>query len=238
MFNILLFFRQKIWRSHGLKIWLATITGTCIVLLNGCQSEIVNITNINSATGEQIIVLGDSITAGYGLPAQQAYPFLLSQKINLPIVNRGVSGDTTADALARLSRDVLTEKPWMVIIGLGGNDFLKKVPKTLTEQNLRAIISQIQTENAITVLLGMNLGLFTDEYKDLYHNVAESTGSYLIPQVLKGIIDNPQHRQQDIIHPNAIGQEILAEKIARALKPVLEEATFPAVLSKKSGWNE
>ncbi|MEM9274093.1 MAG: arylesterase, partial [Cyanobacteria bacterium P01_F01_bin.143] len=215
-----------------IKIWLAIFTCTCIIFLNSCQSKVNNITNINSTTGEQILILGDSITVGYGLQPQQAYPSLLSQKLNLPIVNRGVSGDTTTDALARLSEDILTEKPWMVLIGLGGNDFLKKVPKTLTEQNLRSIISQIQAENAITVLLGMNLGLFTDEYKELYQRVAESTGSYLIPQVLKGILDNPKHRQQDIIHPNAIGQEVLADKIAKSLKPLLAEATLPAVLNQ------
>ena len=228
MFNIFLFIKHNIWQSHRVKIWLVIFTCHCIILLNSCQSRISNITNINSGTGDQILILGDSITAGYGLQPEQAYPYLLSQKLNLPIVNRGVSGDTTTDSLAGLSEDILIEKPWMVIIGLGGNDFLKKIPKTLTEQNLKSIISQIQAENAITVLLGMNLGLFTDEYKDLYQRVAEETGSYLIPQVLKGIIDNPRHRQQDIIHPNAIGQEILANKIAEALKPLLKEATLPA----------
>ena len=118
----------------------------------------------------------------------------------------------------------------MVIIALGGNDFLKKVPKTVTEQNLTEIISQIQARKAITVILGMNLGLFTDEYKDLYQRVAEETGSYLIPQVLKGIIDNPKHRQQDIIHPNQIGQKILADKITKSLEPLLKQAKLPVSL--------
>lgn len=226
MLHFLIIFKQNIRQIHRLKIWLAFFTCSCIILLNSCQSSINNITNINCATGEQILILGDSITAGYGLKPEQAYPYLLSQKLNLSVVNRGVNGDTTSDGLARLSEDILTEKPWMVIIGLGGNDFLQKVPKKITEQNLKSIISQIQAENAITVLLGMNLGLFTDEYKDLYQNLAEETGSYLIPQVLKGIIDNPKHRQSDIIHPNAIGQEILADKIAQALKPLLDEATL------------
>ena len=224
MFHFLSVFKQNIRQIYRLKIWLVLFTCYCIILLNSCKTSVNNITNINCATGEEILILGDSITAGYGLRPEQAYPYLLSQKLNLPIVNRGTSGDTTADGLARLSEDILIEKPWIVIIGLGGNDFLKKVPKKITEQNLKTIISQIQAENAITVLLGMNLGLFTDEYKNLYQNLAEETGSYLIPQVLKGIIDNPKHRQQDIIHPNAIGQEILADKIAQALKPLLDEA--------------
>lgn len=198
---------------------------TLLLLLTNCQSQLSQITNLHSGVGKQVIVLGDSITAGYGLSAEKAYPFLLSQKLNLPVLNRGISGDTTADGLARLSGSVLSQEPWIVIIALGGNDFLKKVPKIETEKNLREIISQIQVKKAITILLGMNLGLFKDEYKDLYKRVAQETGSYLIPQVLKGIIDNPKHRQEDIIHPNALGQEILADRIAEALKPLLSKAT-------------
>ena len=212
------------------NILLSVAIAGCIIALNSCNSNLDNITNLNSGSGEKILVLGDSITAGYGLKAEQAYPYFLSQKIDLPVVNQGVSGDTTADALARLSEDILTTKPWLVIIALGGNDFLKKVPKTVTEQNLSKIVTQIQAKQAITVILGMNLGLFTDEYRDLYQRVANETGSFLIPQVLKGIIDNPKHRQQDIIHPNQIGQEILADKIAESLKPLLEEAKVPASL--------
>ena len=200
---------------------------TILLLLTNCQNQLSHITNLNSGAGQNIIVLGDSITAGYGLNTEQAYPDLLSQKLNLPILNRGVSGDKTADGLTRLSEDVLSQEPWIVIIALGGNDFLRKVPKIKTEQNLRSIIAQVQARQAITVLLGMNLGLFKDEYRDLYQRVAQETGSYLIPQVLKGIIDNPQHRQEDIIHPNARGQEILANRVASALKPLLEKATYP-----------
>ena len=73
------------------------------------------------------------------------------------------------------------------------------------------------------------------ELERLYQRVAQETGSYLIPQVLKGIIDNPQHRQEDIIHPNARGQEILAHRVASALKPLLEKATYPNHLG--AGYN-
>jgi len=216
-------YRYSFFKFLHKNILIIVFIISCILFLNSCQNKLDNITNINNGIGENIYILGDSITAGYGLKKEQAYPYLLSQKINLPIVNRGVSGDKTSDALARLSKDILLEKPRIVIIALGGNDFLKKVPKTVTEQNLKEIITQVQREKAITVILGMNLGLFTDEYKDLYQRVAKETGSYLIPQVLKGIIDNPKHRQEDIIHPNQIGQEILANKIAKSLDPLLKQ---------------
>ena len=209
------------------KIYLLSFFMTLLLLLTNCQSQFSQITNLDSGVGQQIIVLGDSITAGYGLDKEQAYPHLLSHRLNIPVINRGVSGDRTADGLTRLSKDVLSQKPWIVIIALGGNDFLKKVPKIETEQNLNEIVNQIQAQKAITVLLGMNLGLFKDEYQDLYKRVAQETGSYLIPQVLKGIIDNPKYRQADIIHPNAQGQEILANRLASALKPLLDKATHP-----------
>ena len=213
------------------QLYLVSFGVTILLLLTNCQNQLSHITNLHRGAGQNIIVLGDSITAGYGLKTEQAYPYLLSQKLNLPILNRGVNGARTADGLTRLSADVLSQEPWIVMIALGGNDFGKKVPKTETEQNLRHIIAKIQAQQAITVLLGMNLGLFKDEYRDLYQRVAQETGSYLIPQVLKGIIDNPQHRQEDIIHPNARGQEILANRVASALKPLLEKATYPNNLS-------
>ena len=223
---------RKLGARYYQKVLLIFLVGVCIIGLNSCQDKLATITNIDLGSGEKIIVLGDSITAGFGLQLEQAYPYLLSQKLGLPIVNRGVSGDRTADGLARLSEDILSENPWLVIVGLGGNDFLKKVPKSETEQNLRDIIGLIQAEKAITVILGMNLGLFSDEYQELYQRVAEETGSYLIPQILKGIIDNPKHRQSDIIHPNAIGQELLAEKIAKGLEPLLKEAKIPINLQR------
>ncbi len=223
---------RKLGARYYQKVLLIFLVGVCIIGLNSCQDKLATITNIDLGSGEKIIVLGDSITAGFGLQLEQAYPYLLSQKLGLPIVNRGVSGDRTADGLARLSEDILSENPWLVIVGLGGNDFLKKVPKSETEQNLRDIIGLIQAEKAITVILGMNLGLFSDEYQELYQRVAEETGSYLIPQILKGIIDNPKHRQSDIIHPNVIGQELLAEKIAKGLEPLLKEAKIPINLQR------
>ena len=119
--------------------------------------------SIDSGTGENIYILGDSITAGFGLKQEQAYPYLLSQKINLPVVNRGVSGDRTADGLARLSEDVLVEKPWLVIVALGGNDFLKKVPKTETEQNLTSASGKSRAILAVSVGMRTSHGFISHD---------------------------------------------------------------------------
>ncbi len=201
-----------------------------LFLVTSCQSTIQNVKNLNQGTGEQVIAFGDSITQGFGLPTEAAFPSVLSQQIGMPILNRGRSGDTTESALLRLQTDVIAAKPWIVIVGLGGNDFLRKVAKTETEKNLRQIVQTIQDQGAIVVLLGMNLGYFKDEYKDLYQRVAQETQAYLIPQILDGVLDNPQYRQDDYIHPNQAGQVVLATKIAKALKPLLTQAKWPPAL--------
>ncbi|MFP4336884.1 MAG: arylesterase [Halothece sp.] len=197
-----------------------------VIFLTNCQQRLNNITNLYSGSGTQIIAFGDSITSGYGLEAIQAYPSLLSEILGYPVLNRGINGDTTSSGLARLKSDVLEKDPWLVIVGLGGNDYLRKVPIAETEANLREIITQIQQEGAIVVLLGMNVSIFTKGFKELYENISQNTGSYLIPDVLKGILDDPKYRQSDLIHPNADGQKRLAKRIAESLKPLLEKATL------------
>ncbi|GAB4529788.1 MAG: arylesterase [Pleurocapsa sp.] len=208
------------------KKWVISFLALSSVLLANCENQSLNrrIQNLSGNADRTIVILGDSITAGYGLNPRQAYPYLLSEKFDLPILNRGVSGDTTADGLARLKRDVLSEKPWLVIIALGANDFLTQVPTIETEKNLKTIVRQIQKEKAIVVILGMNFSSFTDEYQEMYTRVARETDSYLIPQVLQGVLDNSQYSQADMIHPNALGQEIIANRIAEALKPILEKS--------------
>ena len=110
-----------------IPIWFLAFCCSFLVILTNCQGQFDNVKNLKTAAGQQVIVLGDSITAGYGVTDKEAYPVLLSQQLGLPILNRGVSGDTTADGLARLQSDVLDENPWLVIVGLGGNDFLQKL---------------------------------------------------------------------------------------------------------------
>lgn len=201
-----------------------------LLVFTSCGNYIDSIKNLKAGAGKQVIVLGDSIASGYGVEPNEAFPSVLSQELGLPIVNRGVSGDTTEMALKRLETDVIAAEPWLVIVELGGNDFLRKFAKAETEQNLRQIITKIQEKSAIVVILGMNLGLFTDEYKKIYQRVAEETNAYLIPESLKGILDNPRYRQQDLIHPNVEGHKLLGTRVAKELKPLLAKATWPSAL--------
>ncbi|EAW36653.1 GDSL-type esterase/lipase family protein [Lyngbya sp. PCC 8106] len=198
----------------------------------GCSQGLDSVKNIDGGVGEQIIVLGDSIASGYGVAEAEAFPNVLSRKLGLPILNQGVAGDTTAMGLNRLQGDVISQNPWLVMVELGGNDYLRKVPLAETEENLRQIITQIQQQGAIVVLLGINPGLLNDPYKEMFEKVAQETQAYLIPQIFKGVLDNPKHRQDDVIHPNAVGQEILASRVADDLRPLLKEAKWPASLMK------
>lgn len=203
-----------------------------ILVFTSCGANIDAVKNLKTGAGKQVIVLGDSIASGYGVQETQSFVSVLRRQLGLPIVNRGISGDTTAAGLSRLQTDVIAAEPWLVIVELGGNDFLRRIPKTETEQNLRQIVTSIQEKGAIAVLLGINIGLTRDTYQEIYDRVAKDTKAYLIPQILKGILDDTRYRQDDVIHPNAAGHELLATRIAKELQPLLEKATWPTDLLK------
>lgn len=213
-------------------LWFFCLMFCSLLAFTSCANNIDSVKNLKTGAGSQIIVLGDSIASGYGVTETEAFPSILSRQLGVPILNRGVSGDTTAAGLNRLQNDVLSAEPWLVIVELGGNDFLRRIPKSETEQNLRQIITSIQDKGAIAILLGINMGLTGDSYQQIYDRVAKDTKAYLIPQVLKGILDDTRYRQDDVIHPNPAGHALLATRIAKDLQPILQKATWPTALVK------
>ncbi len=118
---------------------------------------------------------------------------------------------------------MLEQNPRLVIVLLGGNDFLRRVPLSKTRKNLEEIVRRIQGRGAMVVLAGVRLGLFTDEYGPLYEEIAEKHGALLIPKVLKGILSDPKLKS-DSIHPNGAGYQLMAERILKQVRPLLEEA--------------
>lgn len=180
------------------------------------------ITNLDSK-GTAIIAFGDSLTAGYGAGAGEDYPSRLAAQLGVPIANAGASGDTTESAAARLDADVLAQTPRIVIVGLGGNDFLRSVPAATTEANLRAIIHDIQRSGAMVVLLGFKFPSLNANYEKLYARVAKDEGCFLITGTLAGIITDPKLKS-DEIHPNARGYELMAERIAGPMRKLLKRA--------------
>jgi len=170
--------------------------------------------------GEHIIAFGDSLVAGRGATPGQDFVSVLAQRLGRPIVNAGRSGDTTASALARLDRDVLARNPRVVIVLLGGNDFLRRVPTDDTFRNLATIVERIRQHGAAVVLVGVAVGLFSDPYRAEYVGLAQQTSAWLVPDILDGIIGRGD-LMSDAIHPNDRGYEIIADRLEAVLRDVM-----------------
>ncbi|HVR44631.1 MAG TPA: arylesterase [Thermoanaerobaculia bacterium] len=180
------------------------------------------VTNLDSR-GSSLIAFGDSLTAGYGAAAGEDYTSRLSALIGARISNAGVSGDTSESALARIDRDVLGRDPRIVIVGLGGNDFLRNVPLSTTEAGLREIVRRSQGAGGMVVLLGFRFPSLRGDYGEMYERVAREEGALLIPDLLDGILSDPKLKS-DEIHPNAQGYDLMAERVAGPLRELIEEA--------------
>jgi len=186
----------------------------------------------------RIVVLGDSITAGYGLDPTQAYPALLQQKIDaagLPftVVNAGVSGDTTAGGLRRIDW-ALGRGADVLIIALGGNDGLRGIAPKQTAENLAGIIQRARAKApAITIIVaGMqmpsNMGReFVAQFSVVFPALATENQTALVPFLLEGVGGVAELNQPDLIHPNAEGQKRVAENVWKVLQKVLIERGAP-----------
>jgi acyl-CoA thioesterase-1 len=182
------------------------------------------------APGPTVVFLGDSLTAGYGLAAEEAFPALVEQRLassGLPVrvVNAGVSGDTSAGGLARLDW-LLAQKPAILFVCLGGNDGLRGLPLSATEANLRAIVEGARAAGARVVLAGMqippNYGPeYTAGFRALFPRLATEYDLTLVPFLLEGVAARPELNQRDGIHPNAEGQKIVARTVTQALEPLV-----------------
>src|SRR5438067_5214828 len=180
----------------------------------------------------RIVILGDSITAGYGVDPAQAYPALLQQKIDsagLPfeIANAGVSGDTTGGGLRRIDW-ALSHGADVLIVALGGNDGLRGVPPKQTTANLESIIKRARAKipSLAVIVAGMqmpaNFGReFVEEYKAVFPRVAAENNAELIPFLLEGVGGVANLNQLDRIHPTAEGHKRIAETVWPVLQKVL-----------------
>ena len=180
------------------------------------------------ATAPLVVFLGDSLTAGLGLPADQSFPSLLARELPsdglaVRVINAGVSGDTTAGGLRRLSW-LLAQHPAVVVVGLGGNDAMRGQPVAEIERNLRAIVTRARQAGAKVLLLGMqippNYGPdYTSAFAAIYPHVARDLHVPLVPFLLAGVGGVAELNQADGIHPTAAGQV----KVAANVKPYLEQ---------------
>jgi len=185
-----------------------------------------------TATAKSIVVLGDSISAGYGIEVAQGWVALLQKKLDekaagYTIHNESISGDTTAGGLARIDRILTLHKPNIVIIELGANDGLRGLPPKLIKSNLAEIAQRAQLSGAKVLLLSMrippNYGKrYTDLFYTIYPQLATELGVPYVPFIMKDVALTKDMMQADRLHPNAKGQPAIADKVWPQLLPLLK----------------
>ncbi len=178
-----------------------------------------------------IVVLGDSLSAEYGLPRDTGWVALMreriaQQRLDYSVANASVSGDTTSGGLARLPALISRLKPAIVVVELGANDALRGVPLATTEQNLRGIVAMAQRAKARVVLVGMyvppNYGLdYTQKFQAMYATLAKQEHLPLVPFLLAGIENRRDQFQDDQMHPNQGAQPALLDNVWPVMKPLL-----------------
>lgn len=193
-----------------------------------------NIPAAENGTQKNILILGDSLAAGYGIQREEAFPALLQKKIEdakLPyrILNGGVSGDTTAGGLRRI--DWMLKQPVdVLVVELGGNDGLRGIPPAETKKNLQGIIDKAKQKypHVRVVIAGMqmppNMGEdYTKAFAEIFPAVAKANQASLIPFLLDGVGGKTELNQPDGIHPTPKGHEVVAENVWKVLGPVLRK---------------
>jgi len=212
----------------------------CIVLAailagNGICRSTLAVTYPPAPPANTIVVLGDSLSAEYGLKRGSGWVALLEQKleaekISARVVNASISGDTTSGGRTRLGALLMQHRPTLVVIELGANDALRGLPLSLTRDNLLAMTRQAQQAGAKVLLLGMqmppNYGReYGQRFADMYVDVAKTTRAALVPFLLKGVADVPDSMkwfQADRIHPKEEAQPHMLANVWPALKKALQ----------------
>jgi acyl-CoA thioesterase-1 len=181
-----------------------------------------------------ILAVGDSLTEGSGVAAEDAYPAQLERALvaagyPVTVVNAGVSGETSSGTLQRIDW-LLQQQPDIVILTIGGNDGLRGIDPALTAQNIEELVRRSQASGAVVVLAGMemvrNLGAaYTDEFSAVYPAVAERTGAILMPFFLEGVAADPALNQPDFIHPTAAGYAVVVKNLLPYVERAIAEVT-------------
>lgn len=191
-------------------------------------------TATNEDDSKMVLFLGDSLAAGYGLQASQAFPALIQQRIdgldwNFKVINAGLSGDTSAGGLRRIDW-LLRGRVDVLVLELGGNDGLRGIDLASTRANLQGIIDKVKAKNPRVkiVIAGMmvppNLGQeYTRRFQQMYPELARANQAVLIPFLLEGVAGDSKLNLPDGIHPTAEGHKLVAETVWKHLRPVLQE---------------
>ena len=181
---------------------------------------------------DTILVVGDSISAGYGLAQGQSWPSLLEkrlreQRLDYSVVNASISGDTTAGGRSRIGAALDRARPTVVIIALGGNDGLRGLPIAALRDNLHAMIEAVRARKARVVLAGLKLPPnygpdYTRAFEQSYAELARRHKAALVPFLLDGVAEKCELFQPDGIHPVAEAQPQILDNVWKVLKPLLK----------------
>jgi len=217
-----------------IPVLFSSFIAAAAVLLASVQSA--DAARRDSARVRTILMLGDSLTDGYGLSRKQAYPALVAEKIRTAglryeVVNAGVSGDTTAGGLRRIPQ-YLNRRVDVLLLALGINDAFRGVPIEQMRSNLQAIIDRVRTRNPDVqiVIAGMQLPEFGADgyvraFGEMFHELATKNRAALLPYLLRGVGGDPGLNLPDRIHPNSAGMRILADNVWEVLEPVLQKTS-------------
>ncbi len=169
-----------------------------------------------------VVFFGNSITAGKGAGVGEDFPSLIGKNLNIPIINTGISGETTQDALKRVNNDVISKNPSVVVIEFGLNDQLLHQNTTETTRNLDLTLSKIKATGARIVILGVKITLFNQKYETDWQNLATKYNAVYVPNILEGIITD-QNLKFDDIHPNAKGYQKIANRLTPIIAPLIQK---------------
>jgi acyl-CoA thioesterase-1 len=206
--------------------WLAVLAVSLLALLAAADSH-------GDDSNPVVLIVGDSISAGLGVPVDKQWPLILEQKLQvefpqLTVAVAAISGDTTSSGRGRLPSLLTTHAPTVTILALGGNDALRGTPLTLVKNNLITMIDAAKNNNSEVALAGMqippNYGpTYTEGFRQMYIDLAEEYDLGLIPFLLEGVATVDGMMQSDGIHPTTDAQPVLADNVAPVITSLLQE---------------
>jgi acyl-CoA thioesterase I len=185
------------------------------------------------ASDRTILVLGDSLSAAYGIRSEQGWVALLTQRLQsqgygYEVINASMSGETSSGGAQRLPRALQIHQPKLVILELGANDALRGLPLSVTQENLTKMVQLAQAAGARVLLVGIrippNYGpRYASEFADLYPQIAKQYGLPLVPFLLEKVALSPELMQEDGLHPNARGEPLVLDTVWPVLEPLVKK---------------
>lgn len=193
-----------------MRKWLPSIIAIIAVFVGFFFLVRKDITNY-PPKNDTIVLFGDSLAFGYGSTKGNDMASQLSRKLNTPVINMGVNGNTSSDGVVRVD-EVLAQNPGIVLMSLGGNDFLRRVDRSATRANLVTIIQKLQAGGSVVVILGVRDQALLDNADDMYAELSKTYKTGYVSNILAGLVGDSRY-MFDAIHPNDVGYAKIVERV-------------------------